>query len=227
MPEKFLDQMARTHNTKPFMNGRRIDRKNFDQSVVNGIGIVSGFQVAVTTPVSKKVQVTQGLATGPDGEQIRVGIDVNLSEQDYRKALFLDSALADISLLLESLSGAYATLDPVTHSVLLTLDINSDRIRALKITNAEKTAIDAAITASENVDANPEFEPATADHRARLRGSFKNPDGFAGATGVIAGVNAATEFVLATLTLGAVGGNITVVTMRRERKIAWASLIVP
>jgi len=231
MPESFLEQQARTHNVKPMVNARRVDRRNFNHSVTNGVGVDSGFKLSLTTPVSSSVWVTRGLATGPDGEQIRFATDPKLSTQNYVKAQTALTSLFDAALNLESLTGAYSTLDPATHALLFTLDMEHDRIRALKITTAEKTAIDAAITAAETDDANPEFEAATADHRARRRGSFRDPDGVAtvvlGVDGQIPFVNAATEYVLATATLTVIGGPITAVTIRRERKQPWADLIVP
>lgn len=231
MPEKHLDQMARVHNVKPQMNARRVDRKNFSHSVSNGVGIVSGFKVSVTSPVSKEVWVTHGLAVGPDGEEVRSGFDATKGESDFQRYLRRDAMLLSAELNLESLSGAYSALDPASHSLLITLDIANDRLRVLKITNAEKTAIDAAITAGETDDANPEFEPATADHRARLRAAHKDPDAAAGVVGGVDGlaasVNAATEYILATATLSGVGGNVSAVTVRRERKQPWADFIVP
>ena len=231
MPEKHLDQMARVHNVKPSMNGRRVDRKNFAHSVSNGVGVTSGFKVSVTSPASKSIWVTHGLAVGPDGEELRAAYDATKNEADFQKYVRRDAMLYAVDLNLESLSGAFSTLDPASHSLLITLDVRDDRIRVLKITNAEKTAIDAAIAAGETDDANPEFEPATADHRARQRGVFKDPDGVAalvgGVDGVIPTVNAATEYILATAILSGIGGDVSAVTVRRERKQPWADFIVP
>lgn len=214
MPSKFLDQMSRNHIVKPMGNGRRIDLKNLDL----GVGVHLGFVPSVTAPVSALINITRGLASGPDGEEIRVATARNISAGDYGKALARDSYTVNVSETLESLSGAYATLDPATHSILITLDAERDVIRCLKITNAEAAAIEAAIGAGETGNANADFSAATANHRARLRGTFKNPDTFASVTTV------AKEYVLATATLDVIGGNVSVVTLRRERKQVWATL---
>lgn len=214
MPSNFLDQMARNHIVKPMGNGRRIDLKNLDL----GVGVHLGFVPSVTAPVSSLINLTRGISVGPDGEEVRVATARNIAAGDYGKALARDIFTADVAATLESLSGAYATLDPGTHSILITLDISRDVVRFLKITNAEKTAIDAAITAPETGNANADFSAATADHRARLRGSYKSPDTFAAVATV------AKEYVLATAILDGIGGNVSVVTLRREKKQPWASL---
>lgn len=218
MPEKFLDAAARAHATKPFSSKRATALENLNL----GVGVHLGFTVAVTSPVSKKVLVRRGLAVGPDGAEIRVATDPKLSAADYRKAVNADEFAFDVEANLESLSETYATLNPASHALLITLDVKNHKLRALSITTAEKTAIDAAITASENSDAaaTGEFEEATVDHRARLRGSYKDPDTFAAAT-------VAEEYVLATATLAATGGNINAVTSRRERKQLWATMTQP
>lgn len=209
MAEKFLESMGRLHTTKPLMNDRKVEFKN----LVNGVGVVFGFTVSVTSPVSKKVNVTRGLAVGPDGKEFTVAIDPTVDGDEYRQALKNDSAVFDA----EANLAGYASVDPSTHALLFTLDAATETIKVHKITLAEKTSIEGAITGSG--DAVPEFKDATADHAARGKTSAKNPETFASQ-------DAATEYVLATATLAAVGGNINAVTVAREYRQPWADMVL-
>src|SRR3990172_8174486 len=147
--ESFSDQMARTHNTKPMMNARRIDDKNMmypagvGGNPTNGpvIGVISGFQVAVTAPTTSKVRITRGLAVGPDGEEIRLAVDPRLSATDYQRALAAAFFEFDVRNNLVTPGGSaptdYDAIDPATHSILIALDMLHDRFKAYKITNAD------------------------------------------------------------------------------------------
>lgn len=224
MPESFLEQHRRTHHTRPIMNARDIDSSQFSDFAANGVGVITGFVVSLTTPISKKIQLTRGRVVGPDAKEMRVALGPEVQGTAYTKGLSGDSALFDVEANLESLSGTYAALDPASHSILITIDTTTNRPHALKITNAERTAIEGAIGAGEAGEATGSFDAATADHRARNRASVKNPDGAAAANGEIAGVDTSVEFVVATATLDGVGGDIDVVLVRRERKQDWTAM---
>lgn len=227
MPEKFLVATDRFSGTRPSSTTRRIDPKNLCDSVANGVGIVSGFVIQQQSPASKKIWISRGLAVGADGKILEgIGIDPSWDDTTFRKNLFADAVSFDLSANLESLSGAYATLNPATHSILVTLDIVNERFRCLKISNAESTAIQAAIGAGETAGDVVDFAAATADHRARLSAALKNPDGVVvNTTGIMATSNVATEFILGVVTLAATGTVTTTKVQRRERKIAWASMV--
>lgn len=217
MPEKFLDQQRRTNHTRPIMNDRDTDVSQFSDFATNGVGVVTGFVCALTSPISTSIQVSKGRAIGPRGDEVRVA-PTSITGTSYQKALTADSSLVNVKDILESLSGAYATLDPTSHDILITLETATGRVRALKITNAEKTAIDAAIGAGETGEASADFDAATADHRARGNATLKDPDGVPGTDGQLPTTSAFTEYVLATVSLDATGGDIDTVTLRRERK---------
>lgn len=215
MPTNFSESMGLVHNTKPMMDKRGTDPRN----LVLGVGILEGFVISPTTPNSTSVNITRGLAVGPDGKQIRGAVDPQLSQSDFNKAIRLASFPFDLKANFESLSGAWASIDPAANAVLVTLDIVNEKFRALNITVAEATAIEAAIASGETGNAIAAFDAATADHRARLSGSFASPESQA----VVA---VATEYILGVATLAGVGTVISGVSQRRERKQVWGSMAV-
>lgn len=227
---KTLDESPRV--ITPVKVSRRASLRNLSHSVTNGFGIISGFVLAQTSPASKLIWVSRGLAVGPDGKILDgIGADPTWDQNTYNRNLIADSVQFDLSRNLESLSGAYSTLDPASHAILLTLDLVNERLRCLKITTAEKTAIDTAIGAGETGEAagaGGEFDNATADHRARLHALIKNPDGVptAASGGVLPTLDLATEVVLGTITLAAIGTVTATVAQRRERKQAMSVMIV-
>jgi hypothetical protein len=237
MPEKFLHQMERTHNTAPVMNARRINDKNLLNPVGLGgdpafgpiIGVILGFKAAVTAPTSSKVLVTRGIAVGPDGEEIRVAMDPTDTAQDYAKALTRDFQEFDVRNALKTPGGSaptdYDGIDPATHQIMITLDMVNDRLRAHKVTNAEAAAFAAAIAADgdavDPVGAGAEWDAATADHAARGRVTMKNPDDL-----LAAATKVANEFILAFAVKDVAGsaGVITTVTMAQERRQPWSDM---
>ena len=210
MAEAFQDQMSRTHNTRPMMNARAVNLENLK----DGVGVVLGFRVEPTDPISQKVKVSRGILVGPGGREIRIAVDPSLSATQYQKPLRSDFAELDLSGLIGS------TLDPGVHAIMITVDSQTGSLKAHKITLAEQVDIDAAIAA--DGDAVSDFDAATGDHAARLRGTFKDPDTFAESAKV------STEYVIATAEIDGVGGDVDSVTdVSKERRQPFADMILP
>lgn len=237
MPEKFLDQMARTHATRPMVDSRRISDANMVVPAGAGgagafgpvIGIVQGFKVGTTAVNSSKVRVTRGIAVGPAGEEIRVGVDPKASATQYYKDLNADILEFDVRANLvtptTTAPATYDALDPATHQIMITLDTVNDRLKAHVVTAAEAADFQAAITpdgdAVDPVSAGAEWDAATADHAARGRVTMKNPDDL-----LAAATKVASEFILAFVEKDVVGagGVIDTVTMAQERRQPWEDM---
>lgn len=211
MPESFQDQMDRTHNTRPMMNQRRINIEN----LVNGVGVIVGFHIDLTSPISKKIQVSRGILAGPDGEQVRVALDPTLAGAEYQKALSANRTEFDASAVIDASGG----LDPSTHALLITVVAGRDIVKAHKITLAEQTAIETALGSEFDVDkeAIAEFDAATGDHVARARGTFFDAE--VGDTGTFA-----SEYIIGTAAVDATGGDIDTVVNVKEKKVQFQKM---
>ncbi len=219
MPESFTTSMGRVHNTKPVMDARSTDVRTIAR-YGGKIGIITGFNVALTSPTSKSVLVTKGVAVSPLGKEVVVGAAAGDSAQQARQALVLDYRTVDISALLGV--SVYNALDPALYKIMLTLDTTKEMLKAYKVTTAtagEAETFAAAITGDENGNAVPEWDAATGDHGARGRATLSNPD-----TPNVTAVKVATEYILAFLTKSNAlsSGVISAVTVKRE-KDSWAN----
>lgn len=219
MAEPFLTAQARTHHVRP-MSSRRKEYKNF----LNGVAIINGFNITVTNPVSKGVIVSRGLAVGPDGKEVTVALDPTMTANAALSALHADTyrfdAQANLTTPGSAAPAAYNATDPATHGLMFTLDIVNENIKVRKITNAERTGSASFLQAiTDTGDAIPptasgtgiNWDAATADHIARPRGTFTDPDLFASDI-------CATEYIIAFATLAATGTNINAVVMSQERR---------
>jgi hypothetical protein len=213
MPEKFIDQMARTHHTKPMMNARDTDEKSIQ--LYGGIGVRTGFHT-VLDPAgnSINVQVTRGLIVGPLGGKLTTGNDGSRTPQAAAQAIVRDFALVNVRSLLGA--AVYDALVDTTHQILLTIDSVTHGFKAHKITSAEATTIKGQITdlAPAGSALGAGFDSATGDHAARGNVSKVDPDNLNGTAALVA-----TEFILAVLEKSDAtpAGVIDLVTLERER----------
>lgn len=208
MPESFSKEINRTATTTPAGRQRKVDVKNLAK--YGKIGIMTGFHVAIQAPTSVLVNVSRGIALGPAGKEVLVGLDGNANPTVQAQALFNDVSPFNVRLALGA--AVYDAIDPAVHGILLTLDTVTETLKALKITVAEA----AAITNTDLAGFDLSFEPSSGIHAARGRVSQKNPD-----TLNSAAQNVATEFILALAVKNVAGaaGVISAVTLRREKSL--------
>jgi hypothetical protein len=213
MPETFIQQMGRTHHTKPIMNARDTDERVIQR--FGGIGVRTGFHTALDPAGNSiNVQVTRGLIVGPNGEQLTTALDSSRTPAASQQAILRDFALVNVRALLGA--ATYDALVDTTHQILLTVESATHAFKAHKITTAEATAIKAAITDLGTGVASSDFDSATADHAARGNVSRKDPDDLNGSAALVA-----TEIVIAVLEKSNAlpTGVIDVVTLERERDV--------
>lgn len=215
MPETFIEQMGRTHHTKPIMNARDTDERDIQR--LGGIAIRTGFHT-VLDPAgnSINVQVTRGLILGPNGGKLTTALDSSRTPQDSTKAIRSDFALVNVRAILGA--AVYDALNDASHQILLTVDSVTHSFKAHKITSAESVTIKGQITdlAPAGSALGAGFDSATGDHAARGNISRKDPDNLNGSAALVA-----TEFIIAVLekSNALATGVIDLATLERERDL--------
>lgn len=213
MPTPFLKQMGRTHHTAPMMDLRGTDERMIAH--YGGIGVRTGFHVAVQAVPDRTVKVSRGVIVDANGKEFTVGTDPYRSAQDSLKSLTADCYTVNVDELLTD--AVYDAMDPAVHLILLTADAATETFKAHKITVAEAAGVTAGVVDLTSVTAGlAYFEAATVDHVARGRITRLNPDALCGAT-----TKVAEEYILAILAKDIAGaaGVINAVQLKREKDV--------